>query len=747
LTGPRLADSLEVVAPSLPRALVEPEMLARVRELGAALAPVPRCGFEVRLGGSARVDVQQWITTGDGEPERLRDHLSELGWRRLDEFLAWWSDSSSSLHREVAELWLELDQPAVRPRRQKPGPAALPPLSVFFGFPPEPSTVPGRLAVVETVLDMLLGGSAWSPWRANVRRCFEACPENAFISHVGVMLGRPAPVLRINVKRLGPGRLKGYLQRAGWSDGLDGGTDEGALDEAAEMMAQLHRLVDHITVGLDVGAHVHPRLGLECGVTGQPPAEPRWAVLLDEFVERGWCTAEKRDALLEWPGSTTPANADAPWPAELIHDGLLRPQDHFSVFTRQLGHVKVTYEPGRSPEAKAYFGFFHGWRAPAGHRPQTASARGAGEPSSASRDGAARQMDEGELTTAITEAVAFLVGARTDDGWWRDFSGVTGGRVLGPDREWITTIGASDEWVTAFVAVALAAVPDPQAHQAARDAWQLLVERRRPADGWGYNGNLPVDADSTAWGLRLAQAVGMEGSERARDARRVLEGHLLSDGGVAAYREQALVEPPASSQIPANCWNVGWCHTPQPCVTAGAAALPDERPRDYLRRAQRDDGSWKAYWWEDEEYTTAFAADALARTGRAADRRRVRAAIGWATERIGPNGADRSAAHGADSAFATALCVRILALSEDLGDEQEQFGRAVTWLLKHQRPHGAWSPSARLFAPRPHVSDPTDPDAPALASLDEAGVFTTATVLPALAAARSRLRDPAAGEA
>ena len=729
-------DLLEIAAPRLPRALADPQVLAGV---GRALAPVPRCGFEVRLSESPRVDVQQWITVDDDEPQRLRAHLSDLGWRRLDRFLARWGEPSSDFHREISDLWLELDQPPAGSQPETRAGAALPPLSVFVGFPPEPSTASERLGVAEAVLDLVLGRPAWGPWRANVRRCFEACPEGAFVSHVGMMLGRSAPALRLNVKRLGPDRLVAYLRGVGWSEAGDGAMAEGALDQAQEMMSRLHRLVDRITVALDVGKRVYSRLGFECVVAGQPPAEPRWATFLDELVAQGMCTVRKRDALLAWPGVTGPSDDDGPWPAELIRAELLQPQDRFSVLVRQLGHVKVTCEPGRTPEAKAYFGFFHDWlRATQAHEGR-APAQGAAEGSHSDgrRDHAARHIDESALTTAMEDAIGFLVKARNEDGWWRDFSGVAGGHPLGGDREWIATVGASDEWITAFVGEALAGVPDGDAQRAARDASSLLLERRRPGGGWGWNRELPVDADSIAFALRLAEAIGMEGSERAREAREVLEEHLLPDGGVPVYREEAL--PPGS--------NAGWSRTPHPCVTAGAAALGDERPRDFLRRTQGEEGSWRAYWWEDEEYTTAFAAEALARRGRPEDQQRLEAAIRWAVGRIGPNGAVYSAANGGDSAFATALCVRTLALAEDVGPVREPLERAVAWLLGHQRTHGAWPPSARMQNPRPHVTDPYERDAPRLTCLDEAGICTTATVLPALVGARSRLRAPVAGGA
>jgi squalene cyclase len=152
----------------------------------------------------------------------------------------------------------------------------------------------------------------------------------------------------------------------------------------------------------------------------------------------------------------------------------------------------------------------------------------------------------------------------------------------------------------------------------------------------------------------------------------------------------------------------------------------DERRREFLRHAQRDDGSWAAYWWEDDEYATALAAEALAATGRPDDRPRVESAVRWTLARIGQDGA------AAGSPFATAWCVRILHLAADAAAVREQRARSVAWLMHRQEPDGGWPASARLVAPRPDVTDRAASPVPPAASLDEARTFTTATVLSAL---------------
>jgi Prenyltransferase and squalene oxidase repeat len=684
---PSLADSFDLVAASLPAALIGPELTPELRRLTRRLAPLPRAGFEVRLGSSPRVDLQQWLTTRDHEPQLLREHVRRAGWsgpaaQRLDAFLARWSDPADPLHGACAELWLEFDRTA------RLASVELPPLSLFLAL--GAAEVADRLRTTASALGILTGEGGARRSQIMLERCFDACPDGAFVSHVGLMLGRPEPSLRVNVKRLEAGSLPGYVSQLGWP---------GPLPAAVGVFAELRRLVDRITVCLDIGAAVSPELGFECALDGQPPADPRWSAFLGELVERGWCAPAKREALLGWPGLTVPGEESGPWPAPLIRDELLRGVDHLSAFERRLGHVKVTLGRTRRPEAKAYFGYFHTWLRPA-----------LGHDVGHGRVGSGRAEDL--PGPPIDRALGFLLAARTQTGWWRDFSG-----VLGDDRRW--RAGTGDEWVTAYVGAAVAGLARADARRAGRRAWALLVDRRPPGTGWGFNRLAPPDADSTAWALRLAAALGQEASPPAARTRERLDDYILADGGLATYRDGAL-GPPAAVD------STGWSRTAHACVTAAAAGLGSCRALEFLRRSHGEDGSWSGYWWEDPEYTTALAAEALHATRARADQVRVEAAVVWALGRIGPDGSVRQ------SAFATALCVRILRLAHDAATTQDQRRRCLSWLATHQRPDGAWPPSARLRVPPPHVTNPARHEG-CTTIVDDAGIFTAATVLVALA--------------
>lgn len=189
---------------------------------------------------------------------------------------------------------------------------------------------------------------------------------------------------------------------------------------------------------------------------------------------------------------------------------------------------------------------------------------------------------------------------------------------------------------------------------------------------------------------------------------------------------------------PARAEFVGWCDS-HPCVTALAATANEFdgrlRALDSLIVGQEEDGSWAAYWWCDESYTTALACEALVEEpiGRPSSRARSAA---WAAARIGADGAARSPLNGMASAFATANCLRTLTCVQRHEEHQQ---RAVRRLIEIQDSDGGWPSSAELRIPPPGVTDPaTYPTwsyggrGGGSIQTDKQRCFTTATVLEAL---------------
>ena len=356
-----LTESLDVLLPNLEPTLVTPDAALGLKALASNLAPILRGGFECRLSeNSPQVDLQQCIVQDERELLLLREFIAATsdggeslppGWLQLQNFLAEWS-YLNPLHNSIPEIWLEFD---INNSSVLPLPA------IFFGLPQEVSPAVETYAIAKRMpfgliatksLDLLLGRSNWCEWQENLYRCFAACPHGVFVSHIGVMLSRNTPALRVNVKRLQPNSLIPYLQQIGW---------ETETDELQLLMKQLFALVDRITVCLDVGNKIYPQIGLECIFLNQPDSESRWGIFLDYLVELRLCEPQKRDALLDWVGQTNPINSLKTWPKNLIADSLLQSRERFTVFERRLSHIKISWGLERPLLAKAYLWFQHQW--------------------------------------------------------------------------------------------------------------------------------------------------------------------------------------------------------------------------------------------------------------------------------------------------------------------------------------------------------------------------------------------------
>ncbi|HJU64704.1 MAG TPA: prenyltransferase/squalene oxidase repeat-containing protein [Gemmatimonadaceae bacterium] len=708
-----LADSLALVLPRLRSALVSEAALERLRSMAMRLPPIHRAGFECRLDAhDTRVDLQQGIVPANREPQLLADYIAALdaqdnglhpAWRHLRDFCERWSDSSAPLHTLVPELWLEFDIDGGNVANVAP--------CVFAILKSDVGDGRESLALAQQVLGLLLRHELPPALRDCLGTCADACSDGARITHVAAMLGRETRALRIHISHL-PLRLwPRYLGRIGWpGDGSD----------VQEQGRWLLDIVDQVVLCLEVRAQIQPQLGLECFFTQKHGVDPRWVPLLDQLVGRGLCTAAKRDALLAWAGYIEPQRISEPWPEAQIVASLLEPAHRFGVFDRRLSHVKLTYLPDQPLRAKAYFGYGHVWV-----RPQSKLRVSAAAPASDTLEPSSARAAVRTRSEALTAAISFLVASRNQAGWWRDFYD-----LQRPDAEHTRVTGyASDEWVTAYIGAVLANARTPAAQEAAHDAWHLLLSRR-PIGGWGYHGQLPPDADSTVWVLRLVQALGVEDTERLRDAHRFLRAQLRPGGGVACYRAQdaPLLARFLNTDEPFD----GWCavHT---CVTAAAAALDlGDEPLRYLCRVQERDGRWTGHWWDEDAYTTAQAVGALRRGTSVDHHEAVRRAARWAASRVQPTGAVRCPFVGGDSVFATALCVIIMS---PLAAEEPLRGairRAVRWLTTQQRGDGSFPPSARLRVPAPAALQSLATAADTLVYLDRNALFTTATVVAAL---------------
>jgi hypothetical protein len=332
------------------------------------------------------------------------------------------------------------------------------------------------------------------------------------------------------------------------------------------------------------------------------------------------------------------------------------------------------------------------------------------------------------ITHAMNKAIDSLLTTRSPDGFWRDF--------------W-TPAGISDAWVTGYVGAVLAASSLQKGYAAALEAWSLLECDRFIDEGWGYGPTVPVDSDSTAWILLLAEGVGRSNDERIQRARGLLKRHMTG-GGISTYGPAQADALHRFLGLPDEVDLSAW-FLPHTCVTAAVAGLSEFRPDliDYLLGTQQDDGSWVCYWWFEPAYATALAAKALMACGESRAQKAIELAVAWARSRM-------HALCEKPTPFELAWLLRILLLDGNLSAEADQ---CLDLLLSLQDQNGAWRGSARLRIPRPDEPHPdqierwtrwfgtTDSSRNTeetlrrtftIFSLDQRGIFTTATVLAAL---------------
>ena len=340
-----------------------------------------------------------------------------------------------------------------------------------------------------------------------------------------------------------------------------------------------------------------------------------------------------------------------------------------------------------------------------------------------------------DLAAALGRARGFLREARWAPGFWLDFR---------------ASVGYSTHWVTAYIAGALADAGESAESLAAVAEW-LLAEGSAEG-GWGFNGTVPPDADSTG-NVALLLAGGcrsrVDDAQRAACAR-ILERFLTEDGGARTYRPL----PARPDGKPPRYIHAGsqWCAA-HVCVTALVAEALFELPGGhtspavqaaaaFIRRRQTREGCWESFWWRGRAYSTYRAARLLSKLG---DRESLAAAARWARQSQREDGTWEKEPGSGGTPFDTALGAATLQLLPD-PESRTAVERAIAALLRAQRDDGSWDSSAWLREPTALVNVAAPWSTPAAPYnqhpvQDHARLFTTATILSTLSPTASRLRS------
>jgi len=318
------ADVLSAGLSALPDVLRPPGLSEaaadRLRGLPAAF---PVCGLELRLGdGDPRIDVAAAVSAaGPG-----RSVLASAGagvasnapdWAAAARFADEWRRPGSDLDRAVSILFVELDDVGGEPSR--PG------WFLRVDPPPRPGDVAGAGRAVDAL--GLLVGSVPPAARDTLARCIDEAGEHGRLLHLGALPGRDAAALRA-VFTIHQDDACTFLLGAGVPL---------AIARLRDLDRVLARAPDWLDLHVDIrGGELGARVGVELSFGGRAPDDPRWAAVLDHWVDAGWADRARADAVLQWPGIDASPALDG------------------RALRRELSHLKLSLRHGRPASAKAY---------------------------------------------------------------------------------------------------------------------------------------------------------------------------------------------------------------------------------------------------------------------------------------------------------------------------------------------------------------------------------------------------------
>lgn len=337
-----MQDYLKIVTPNLHSDLVSLEALSHIQSLTETLPSLSLAGFECRLGANqSRVDFS--ISLPRLTMNLPQQFLVHPVWQFFQNLCQDWTEPTSLLYQEVKRVWMEFDLDSEQ--LQVPLPC------IFLQF--ESGSV-RNAETLNQIAHRLLGQV--SPLvESNLRQCVDSLPAEATISHLGTMLSRQSKAVRVNAKGISPEQLSDYLIQIGWSD---------PTKTFSILISTLSKLVDSIILSFDVGDTILPRIGLECFQNNQPHVEPQWQPFLNYLVETGLCDPAKKNALLAWTGISQRSSVPDLWPDNIGFGDRFLGSRAFSIFWRNINHIKIVYQPGILLEAKGYLAFGHSWVAP-----------------------------------------------------------------------------------------------------------------------------------------------------------------------------------------------------------------------------------------------------------------------------------------------------------------------------------------------------------------------------------------------
>jgi hypothetical protein len=315
--------------------------------------PVALCsgyfGFETHLSDvSDRTDAAFCLCSREGNKDaifaiRQPDTVGgfEAGERGMD-FLSRSIDQPDGFWNNIDYLWLTFDvsdDPAAR--WNYPG---------LYFRPIARDTQEGYLEqVLSTVcqaMDEFMWDGAASATGREVRRVIGLLDEPDSLAFVGWMWGRSARTVKVNMVKPDIAGALDLVKRVGC---------EMPIGIASRYLAA-YEPPDKVGVQFEVGEEVAPRVGIELVYRSSKDTLLRFC---DTLVTQGLAVSAKANPLGAYLGIHEISVAR--WPVLLAGGTDYALNNSRLCFRRTVSHVKINFEPGKEPIAKAYFGGYFLW--------------------------------------------------------------------------------------------------------------------------------------------------------------------------------------------------------------------------------------------------------------------------------------------------------------------------------------------------------------------------------------------------
>jgi hypothetical protein len=360
-----LKQSFGIVSSSLDNKLASTVNIFDISKISDILPELPivsDAGFECHLGtyepqidflvafNSRNLTKKSWINYQQSLKEKYAD---DYIWNLVYLFCDHWTNSTTTLHKNVDNVWLEFDLDRGHSNSNKP--------SFFFA----PKDINGNNIECNSVdlenhwtindaLPILLKKSISKSFRKQLITCFKSLPREGSVFQIGVMLPRKAEsdIVRLCVENIPKSKILKYLTDIGWQDNNY---------NLSNLLSELFPLVDEINLNFAIKDFLYPKLGFECYFAKQPRNSSKWKLFIKYLIKKGLCTEEKAKALLNWSGYTEAQQNFELWPTSLAKASALVAPNFKSTIARKFHHIKIVYQPDRPLQAKAYLWFGHRW--------------------------------------------------------------------------------------------------------------------------------------------------------------------------------------------------------------------------------------------------------------------------------------------------------------------------------------------------------------------------------------------------